>query len=364
MVRVLHVITSTDRGGLETMLMNYYRHIDHSELQFDFLQHRSYKGDYDEEMRSLGANIYELPRMNPFSKSYLKQLDSFFAAHPEYKIVHVHQDCMSSVILRSAYKNGVPIRIAHSHSNNQDKNLKYPIKLYFRGKINKYATHLFACSDEAGKWMFRTDKFEILKNAIDAEQYIYSKGVAMEKRGELGIDKESLVVGLTARFAQPKNHELLIDIFRSLKNKHPNAKLLLIGDGPLRERIHSKVRSMGLDADVVFAGVRDDVNALVQAMDVFVMPSLYEGLPLSIIEAQAAGIPCLISDKVPFECAVTENIRSLSLNESVDTWSDTVLEMAKLGRTNQYARICESGFDIRKNAKKLQDFYLGILARD
>jgi len=362
--RILQVVTNTGRGGLETMLMNYYRNIDRSKIQFDFLRHRSDHEAYDDEMRSLGANIYELPRMNPFSKSYLSRLDFFFKSHPEYRIVHVHQDCMSSVILKAADKNGVPIRIAHSHSSSQDKNLKYPLKLYFRSKIGKYATHLLACSDKAGEWMFKTDGFYVLKNAINAQQYIYSEQVSLSKRAELGINKDAFVIGLIARFAAAKNHSFLIDIFGALKKRFENSKLLLIGDGELRESIQSKVKSMGLDGDVIFTGVRGDVNELLQAMNVFVMPSIYEGLPLSIIEAQAAGLPCLISTGIPIECAITENVKALSLKESVDAWSEQILEMAKIPRINTYSQISAAGFDICENAKKMQELYLNIINKE
>ena len=171
-MRVLQVVTHMERGGLETMLMNYYRNIDRSQVQFDFLVHRQNRAAYDDEIEALGGKIYRLPVLVPWSSAYRKALNGFFVNHPEYKIVHVHQDCLSSVILKAAKKNGVPVRIGHSHNSNQDKNLKYLIKLYYRRLIPKYATNLFACGKDAGNWMFGGAPYHILNNAINAASYV------------------------------------------------------------------------------------------------------------------------------------------------------------------------------------------------
>ena len=174
-IRILHIVTYMGRGGLETMIMNYYRNIDRSKVQFDFLTHRQERWDYDDEIEKLGGKIYRLPRLNPFSPSYLKALDGFFKEHKEYKIVHCHQDCLSGIPLKYAKKNGVPFTIAHSHSSNQNKDLKYLVKLAAKKNICKYSDHLFACGKEAGEWMFNTSDFEILNNAIDTKKYIYNE---------------------------------------------------------------------------------------------------------------------------------------------------------------------------------------------
>ena len=164
-IRVLHVVTYMGRGGLETMIMNYYRNIDRSKVQFDFLTHRDEIWDYDDDIERLGGKIYHLPRLNPFSPKYLNALDNFFEEHNEYKIVHCHQDCLSGIVLKHAKKNGVPFTIAHSHSSNQNKNLKYVIKLIAKKSIPKYADYLLACGKDAGEWMFNTSDFTILNNA-------------------------------------------------------------------------------------------------------------------------------------------------------------------------------------------------------
>ena len=275
-IRVLHVVTQMTRGGLETMLMNYYRHIDRSKVQFDFLEHRDYMADYDEEILSLGGIIHRLPRLNPLSPGYLHAADRFFANHPEYHIVHSHLDCMAGIPLKYAKKHGVPTRIAHAHNSNQDKNFKYPMKLLYKQSIPRYATELFACGQEAGKWMFCGRSFTVLNNAIDAEKYIYSAGVRAEVRQELGIEQQTLVVGHVGRMSPQKNHAFLITVFHALLQKHADSKLMLVGCGNLEADIRKQCESLGIADRVIFTGVRNDVNRLLQAMDVFVMPSLYE----------------------------------------------------------------------------------------
>lgn len=355
-LRILQVVTYMGRGGLETMLMNYYRHIDHDRIQFDFLTHRQERWDYDDEIQMLGGKIYRLPVLNPFSLTYRRALEDFFENHPEYQIIHVHQDCLSSVILKSAKKHGVKVRIAHSHSSSQDKNIKYLIKMYYKRFIPKYSTYRFACSQEAGKWMFNGAEFEILNNAIDANAYSYNEDKRMKLRKVLNIPKDSLVVGHVGRFCYPKNHTFLIDIFDRLC-RQKQAHLLLVGDGELRPQIEKKVKSLHLEDKVIFTGLRSDVADLMQAMDLFLFPSNYEGLPVTMIEAQAAGLPCIISDKVPIECKKTDLVQQLSLEDNIEKWVDKVIDSFKIERRNTYGEIKASGFDIRENAIRLMEFY-------
>lgn len=356
--RILHIVTYMGRGGLETMLMNYYRHIDRSKVQFDFLVHRDFEADYDEEIRSLGGKIYRLPPLNPFSQGYLSQLNAFFSAHSEYCVVHSHLDCMAGIPLKYAKKHGVPVRIAHAHSSSQDKNLKYPLKLYFKNKIAKYATHLFACSHVAGCWMFNNSKFTIVNNAINASDYTFSPVTRAEVRQELGIASNTLVVGHVGRFMAPKNHDFLLQIFSKLPD---NTHLLLVGDGELRQSIEMQADALGIRDRVILTGVRSDVNRLLQAMDVFVFPSLFEGLGIAAIEAQAAGLPCLISDKVPIECKKTALVTQIPLDSSVQIWADAVLQAATSPRQDTQDQIRNAGYDISETAKWLQNFYLEVV---
>ena len=357
MLRILQVVTHMNRGGLETMLMNYYRHIDRTQVQFDFLTHRPYDGDYGEEIKALGGKIYHLSRLNPFSGRYKNELRQFLKEHPEYQIIHVHQDCLSSVILKEAEKCGVPVRIAHGHSSSQDKDIKYPIKMFWRLFIPKYATDLLACSNDAGKWMFRGRDFSILNNAIDAKLYEYRPQRKSEQRIKWGIPESEIVVGHVGRFSPAKNHTFLLDIFYEIQQQIPS-KLLLVGDGELRADIEKKIADLKLQDKVIMTGVRSDVADLLQAMDVFVFPSCYEGLGIVAIEAQASGLPCLISDKVPIECKKTDLVRQISLNASANIWATAAIDAAKIDRRSTYEEIKNAGFDIAENARKMQQYYL------
>ena len=358
MIRILHVATYMGRGGLETMIMNYYRHMDRSKVQFDFLVHRDFRADYDDEIEALGGRIFRLPRLVPWSRSYRTALRSFFKEHPEYRIVHVHQDCLSSVILKEAKAQRVPVRIAHSHSSNQDKNLKYLIKLYYKRQIPRYATQLFACGKDAGDWMFGGAPYQIVRNAVEAKQYTYTPARAAEVREKLGIAPDTFVVGHVGRFAQVKNHEFLLEVFQTIHAKNPCSLLLLVGDGELRGQIQHQAETMGLINHVRFLGVRNDISDLMQAMDAFVFPSLYEGLPVSLVEAQAAGLPCYISDRVPDACALTDLVCKVSLQQSAEEWGDRILRSKEQIRKETYNVIAASGFDIVSNAAWLQQYYM------
>ena len=339
------------------MIMNYYRHIDRTKIQFDFLTHRDGKKDYDDEIQKLGGKIYHLPPLNPLDKKgYLKKLDDFFREHPEYKIVHSHLDCMSTYPLRAAKKYGVPVRIAHSHNTSQERNLKYLVKLYSRSLIPKYATDFFACGEEAGKWMFKNRPFIVMRNAIDAEKFVYNLEVAQQKKEELGIE-DKFVLGHIGRFNLQKNHEFLVDIFNEVCKQNENTVLLLIGTGELEEKIHEKVRNLGLNEKVMFLGVREDIPELMQAMDVFVFPSLFEGLPVTLIEAQAAGLPCVVSGTITKEIDIAENIAFITLEKSTKEWAGKILKDRYL-RKNELDTIRENKFDIYENVIWLERFYI------
>lgn len=360
MIRILHVVTHMNRGGLETMIMNYYRNIDRTRMQFDFLTHRKYDGDYGEEIISLGGKVYHLPVLNPFSRKYKRSLADFFDRHPEYRVIHVHQDCMSSVILKIAKKKNIEVRIAHSHSTSQDKNLKYLIKLYYRRQIPYFSTHLFACSQAAGKWMFGNHKFTVLNNAIDAEKFQLDAEKRKIVREGLKVREEELLIGHVGRFCYPKNHSFLIDIFNAIQKKIPS-KLILVGDGELKNDIEQKVKMYGLEDKVLFTGVISDVSEIMQAMDVFVFPSNYEGLPVTLIEAQASGLSCLISDRVPLECRITDLVEQIPLTDSSEEWAKQAVKAAETKRKNTVSEVRKAGFDIKESAKYLQEFYFSCV---
>lgn len=365
MIRVLQIVTYMGRGGLETMLMNYYRNIDRNQVQFDFLVHRDFEADYDQEIKNLGGKIYHMPRLVPWSKSYREKLKEFFKENPEYKIVHVHQDCLSSVALQCAKECGVPVRIAHSHNSSQDKNLKYLIKRYYMKKIPKYATELFACSKTAGDWMFSGYKYYIIHNAIDIKKYTYNEEKALEVRKQYHLENDNIVIGHVGRFNIVKNHDFLIDIFTECLNINNKCRLLMVGDGEERKKIEQKVKELGIQNKVIFTGVRSDVEKLMQAMDVFVFPSLYEGLPVTMIEAQAAGLPCIISDQVSEECMITPNlVTRIPLRVSSKRWARVILKNSQMRKETHNEEVKQTGYDINSEAKKMQRFYIHCVEKE
>lgn len=358
MIRVLQVVTQMNRAGLETMLMNYHRNIDKTQVQFDYLVHRKEKAAYDDEIIRLGGKIYRLNNVNPFSPIYRKQLDSFFKEHDEYKIVHSHINCLSALPLKYAKKNGVPVRISHSHiSDNQKFSIKNTIKLFYRTQLQKYTTKQFACGEKAGKWLYQGGEFEVLPNAIDALNYRFNEEIRLNIRERLAL-KDAVVIGHVGRFNHQKNHLFLLEIFREYKKINDNTKLLLIGQGEEEENVRNKVNEYGLEKDVLFLGSRSDVNELMQAMDVFVMPSLFEGLPVTMVEAQAAGLQCVISDMVSDECIMSDNVSICNLLDDASIWAEKIQEVIVKGHNDTYLEIVNAHYDIKENSKFLCNYYL------
>lgn len=356
MIRVLHIVSFMQRGGLETLIMNCYRHMDREKMQFDFIVHRPFRADYDDEIEALGGKIYRLPRLNPFSPGYRKALLDFFKAHPEYRVVHCHLDCMSALPLTAAKKCGVPVRIAHGHSSNQDRDWKYPLKRWFMRDIPAVATHLFACSQEAGEWMFPGRKVTIIRNGIDTGKFSWQPAVRETLREELGVG-DKLVLGHVGRFEPVKNHDFLLDIFHQVHEKNNNSVLMLVGTGPLEDAVKHKAEQLGIAEHVRFLGVRPDVNRILQAVDVFVLPSLYEGLSLTSVEAQTSGLRCFFSDTVSQACRMTDTVTFMSLKEPAAQWAAEILDQARGARTDHSQEIRAVGYDIQTTADWLFQFY-------
>ena len=360
MIRVLQCVNDMHRAGLETMLMNYYRNIDRTRIQFDFLTHRPNQSDYDDEILSLGGKVYYAPRLYPQNyPAYFKWMADFFKEHPEYKIVHSHIDSMSYLPLLAAKKAGVPVRIAHSHNTAIDKDFKYPLKQYFRFKINSVCNERLACGQEAGKFLFGNKDFKVIPNAIDAEKFYFDKEIRGKKRAELGITDE-FVVGHVGRISYQKNHKFLIEIFNELLRIEPNSILLLVGVGEKEEEIRKQIHKLGIDEKIRFLGNRSDVNELYQAMDVFVMPSFFEGIPVVGVEAQFADLPCVFSDKVPHQVGFKQNIEFLPLSQSAYGWADIVLKYKNYKRTLDIELISNSDFNIEIAYKILEDYYFSF----
>lgn len=368
-VHVLVLDTVMDRGGAEAMIMNYMRNINRDIIKFDFLTNRDYRAAYEDEIESLGGKVYHMCPMYPGKfHRYKKEVREFLKEHPEYKIIHSNLEERSYLPLKVAKKMGVPVRISHSHNRPLGINPKLIVRYYFRFMLKFYNTHMFACGEEAGDWLYgkkNRDNVTIMNNAVDANQYRYNPEVSKKMKKQLGIEGKK-VIGHVGRFFPQKNHGFLIDIFNEIYKKDKDTVLLLVGGGELddalKNQIKEKVRNLGLEDAVEFLGVREDVDRIVQTFDVFLLPSLFEGLPVTMVEAQAAGLPCVISDKVPIQCDLTGNVWVVPLEESPEKWADVVLDKANnFEKRDTYQQIVDAGFDIKSQAKWLEEFYVKVL---
>ncbi len=366
-IRVLQIVTTMERAGLETMLMNYYRNIDREKVQFDFLRHRDGEHAYDAEIRATGGNIYTVPAFNPLNTNgYLTALDTFFREHHNnYRIVHAHLDCLSAVPLRFAKKYGIATRIAHAHVSKMTFDLKYPIRMFYRAQLPYAATDLFACSGDAGKWMFGKREFTVIPNAIDCAAFSYHAQTAERLRRENGLE-DQLVIGHVGRFDPVKNHTFLIEVFREIIKQRHDSVLLLAGVGNTMPEIKALVSSYGLDDKIRFLGSVSNVPDLLQMMDAFVFPSLYEGLGISLIEAQAAGLPCFASRNcVPDSANITGGVKYLPLDLGAEAWANTILQNLDSAVDRQCATraVRAAGYDIQTEARKLEAMYLNFHGR-
>lgn len=367
-IRVLHVLGALDRGGAETMVMNLYRNIDRSKIQFDFIIHTEEKCDYTDEIIDLGGKIYSMKKFRGYNLfSYYRQFSIFFKTHNEYKIVHGHMRSTASIYLSIANKNDC-ISIAHSHNISSGNGIVALIKNVLQYPIRYIANYFFSCSLEAGKWLFgekviQSKNFYIIKNGIDIKRFLFNENIRQNKRKELGIT-DQFVIGNVARFHEQKNHEFLIDLFKEYLEVNLNSLLILVGEGALRESIKIKVNNLGLQEKVIFLDSREDINELMQAFDVFVFPSKYEGLGIVAIEAQCSSLPVLCSNNIPKEVKISNNITFLSIQD-VNEW---VLSLEHINNKNRYIEnkelLLNSGYNIGEIANKIEIFYLNINNKD
>ena len=367
-VRVLHLLHSMDRGGAETMLMNYYRNLDRELVQFDFLLTKEGSSDYEEEIKSLGGRIFHI---TPFGittmRTYCRELEQFFKTHPEYEIVHSHTSSKSVFPLKVAKKCGIPVRISHSHNmflTGGSFSPKEWMRKILRGPLKKVSTHQFACSKDAAIWLYgqqywQEGKVKIMTNAICVDQFAYAPAVRDAYRQKFGLS-DQLVIGHVGQFRKQKNHEFLLRIFAEISKKREDARLVLVGDGEERTHLEQEMRQLGIEDKVILTGVREDVSSLMQMMDVFVFPSHFEGLGIVRVEAQASGLPCVASKTViPQEVKVTDLLQFVSLQESPAVWAEETLKLAaQKNRTNTTKQIKAAGYEISQAAKEMQEFYL------
>lgn len=369
-IRILHIVGAMNRGGAETLIMELYRHMDRTKVQFDFLvyNYSDQPGVYDEEILRLGGKIYSAKKR--FYKgpiAFCRELKKFFDQHPEYRIIHAHQYATSGYMLAMAKKSNQCITIAHSH-------IAFPKTDLLRGLadmmgkrlLKKYANYYFGCSEDAlvalsGKKSDNYRKF-VMKNAIDTKKFRYSSLLREIWRRKLGVDTNTVVWGNVARFTYQKNHEFLVRTFAESEKNNENCLLVLLGVGGKEQEIKELVDSLGLSRKVIFMGSRGDVNEIINAFDLFVMPSRYEGLGIVLIEAQANGLPCIISaDVIPAEADVGSGlVTRMSLNQSPAEWAQVCMKIRRERLPADLAQnaVKDAGYDISTVAEWLKNFYL------
>lgn len=358
-LRVLHAVVNMNRGGAETLIMNLYRNMDRSQVQFDFLTCK--EGMFDEEIKQLGGHVHRIPYVTDVGhRGYINALRSFFTTNQQYQIIHSHMDKMSGFVLREAKRSGIPYRIAHSHNTSSEGGALAKLYKWYAGKaILPSATHLLACSNAAAHWLFEREA-TVLKNGIEYDKFAFSEQVREEMRGELELHKDAFVIGHVGRFAYQKNHSFLIEVFAQLLKVKHDSILILVGDGPLRSKMEQKVNELHIESKVKFLGIRSEIHHLLQAFDVFLFPSLHEGLPVTLIEAQGAGLPCIISDTITKEVDLgLDLVKRISL-QNQNVWLE---EINKIIASNTLRSIREkalhdAGYDIKHTAELAGNFYL------
>ena len=362
-IRVLHILHSMNRGGAENAIMNYYRFIDRSKVQFDFLLTDTNKCQFEDEIKHLGGRLFRVPLLticNPFP--YVKGVYRFLKSHQEYRIVHSHTSSKSFLPLWIAKKCSVTIRICHSHASQSESGSRGMIRDLLKPFLKVVATHCFSCGYDAALWLYgekmvKRGRVQFFPNVIDASKFDYDKNVRHSIRTLLGISGSTVVLGCTARFSKVKNHYFLISLFEQFHNRIKDSRLLLVGDGELRYAITQRVESLGLKDSVIFTGVVQNVPDYEQAMDFFLLPSFNEGIPLSLIEAQVSGLHCYASTGVPCESDKTGLVSFLPIDKGVEPWLEVIINDMRYQRSSRLEDIVAAGYDAKTSARKLESFY-------
>lgn len=359
MIRILHMIGSLNIGGSQAMIMNLYRNVDRERIQFDFILDHPRQLHFAEEIESLGGKIFFMPEFTGMNlQSVKKAWNTFFKEHPEYKILHSHVRSYASLYIPIAKKHGVKT-IIHSHSTSNGSGITSIVKRIMQYPLRHQADYLMACSNEAGRWLYGDkaclkDNYFFLPNAIDTEKYRYSEDIANKYRDEFGL-VDKFVIGHVGRLHEAKNHMFLLAFFAEVAKRRPDAMLLLVGDGDLRSYIEAKIKELQIEDRVILAGSRADVAEIMSAMDVFVFPSFYEGLPVTVVESQAAGLHCLISNRITEDVDISELVERLPIND-VGAWVERILSM-DVNRIDVMPKIKQAGFDVNDSACRLMEFY-------
>ena len=359
MIRVAQVMGYMDGGGVEQVVMNYYRHIDRSRVQFDFLVCEGSGMIPRDEIEALGGRVFMVPGYKQFPR-YTSEMEQLFREGC-WPIVHSHVNALSVFPLRAAKRAGVPVRIAHSHSTaGKGEPVKNAAKAVLRRFSNVYPTHRMACSRYAGEWLFGEGAdFDVLYNAIDLSRFFFDAEARAEARADLGLVGGQTVIGHVGRFMPQKNHRFLIEAFSLAAKRRPDLVLVLVGSGEAEALAESWAAERGVADRVMFLGQRGDVDRLYQAFDAFALPSLYEGLGLVGVEAQAAGLPCFLSDRITREVDVTGAVRFLSIDDP-EVWAAPLCAVEP-GIRLAVDRTGFADYDIERATKRLADFYESLI---
>ncbi len=361
-IRILHVLGRTDIGGAESFVMSIYRNINRDKIQFDFAIHTNDKCDFDDEIERLGGRIYHLPKYEIYNHSKYVSEWKRLLNNKKFAVVHGHMDSTASIYLKIAKQNGIRT-VSHIHNTNGEKNIKSLIKRLYRRNINDVADYKFACSQAAGKYLYgdQSDDFVVIHNGIELEKFLYDSNKRLEIRKSLGISDNDIVIGHVGNYRPIKNHKFILKLLENLNSRIENVKLVLVGAN-VKEHLEKQAIDLGVDDKVLFLGARSDVSSLLQAFDIFVLPSISEGLGISLIEAQASGLKCFVSENIPKEAEVTDNIYFLPIRNVSDIklWSDKIVEEIGYNRENMKSEIEKNGYDIIETVKYLEQFYLRI----
>mgnify|MGYP002767093224 FL=1 len=363
-IRVLHNIASLHFGGAQAFLMNVYNNIDREKVQFDFVVTPEEKKDLYEQVEQMGGRIFVCPKYtgkNHFA--YCRWWNDFFAEHPEYHVIHGHVRSTASIYLKIAKKYGV-VTIAHSHSTSNGSGISAIVKNIMKLPIRHTADYLFACSDKAGKWLYgekatKQPNYRMIPNGVDLKRFAFHEEKRRQMRNQLKITEDTFVVGHIGRITVPKNHQFLVELFAAYHKENPKSRLLLVGDGELFEAVQQQCTQLGIREAVIMVGSKTNTEDYYQAMDIFVFPSLWEGLPVSVVEAQANGLICLLSDVITRDVDLTDQVKYLSLNEK-SRWINEIARACPKPRTAASPENMRKlqPFDASVVAKQLQDFYL------
>lgn len=363
--KILQYVGGMNRAGAETLIMNLFRKFDRNKYEFHFIKHTKDKCDYDDEILGLNGKLIYLERPNiKKMNKYKNDFKKIVKENGPYNAIHTHMQLMNGLVLKTAYECGIKNRISHAHLNgdySETSFLREVYRKYSKYLIKKYATKNIACSIESGKYLYEGREFILLNNSIDLDNFSNNIEYKRYLNKEFGLKNDIKIITNIGRFVKAKNHNFIIDVFSKLLEDDKNYRLFLCGDGPLRFEVEEKVKNLNIDKYVYFLGVRDDINKILLGSDLYFMPSILEGLPVALVEAQAAGCECLISSNIPKEGDLCIGIVDfLELSEDLDIWIKEIKRKSNLKKKdfiNRKKKIIESGFDLNKNIELLQNIY-------